>query len=266
MDKAKNEYVSREECYVKSERKINSKTIKKINREDYYLAGIGKSLLDTTINDVGNSQIESILGEKYNSRIIYNDFLENYNLFLNQGKGYIFTGQKGNGKSSLAALIAMATIDIFDNVNVTFLDWNQYQKKYFFNTFYKKPIDVQMRAKNWIEKNVENADLLIIDDLGKNKTKDNEKVIQHLTDIMRYRYTNLLPTIITMNLNYKKFLNIYDDEYQRVSNSIKGRNTILKFTDYSYRDQEYKKQLKDEKRRLQKQREKLKGKDGNKNG
>lgn len=142
--------------------------------------GIGKRFLEATFDSF----------DKDSDRNAYERALEYAQSFgENEGENIIFIGDVGTGKTHLAAAIANYIVDKFA-CSVEF--WNYSE------------VLAEMRAAFWDEtkdKNLEskmcNADLLVIDDLGKEKVSvfSNEVLYR----VINYRYKEKLPIVTTTN-------------------------------------------------------------------
>lgn len=127
------------------------------------------------------------------------DFTEDVVRHITEGNSvYIYSSTTGNGKTTWATKIAnqyirkiVSTSLLEDEVlylNVSlFLD----QLKSQFNGYSEEIAELQERAKN--------CKLLILDDIG--AERPSEYVCERLYDLINYRYTNMLSTIYTSNLN-----------------------------------------------------------------
>jgi DNA replication protein DnaC len=235
--------INKSNFYNFTKKKVNLKNIEKVNREKYVLAGItGSDLLNVSIDNIGDSDVRTADGMERKSKIIYYHFLNNMQDIIANGKGYILHGKKGTGKTSLAVLMAKSAINFYNrNLDVKFIDWKKYQEDYFFKTWSKNE-KIKEDAKVWIDDNIYNSDLLIIDDLAKGE-KDHRKVVEHFLMIIRYRDQHDLSTIITMNIDFQKLDEVYNDEHDALSDVLKYNNTPINFFGKSYRNKKYKEKV-----------------------
>ncbi|WP_422446169.1 ATP-binding protein [Thermoanaerobacterium sp. DL9XJH110] len=157
---------------------------------------------------------ESKLGERFMSRTFENFIIDDKNKeayeiakkyadefqkYKKQGLGLIFIGKYGTGKTHLAAAICHeiikqnyqpifgTMINLLEKIKVTYDD--EYSKE---------------NEERVINRYI-NCDLLIIDDLGKERPTD--WALEKLYYIINTRYEKCLPVIITTNYNTEKLIN-----------------------------------------------------------
>jgi len=149
------------------------------------------------------------------------DFSKN----LKNGKGLFLTGTVGTGKTHLLAAI----VDYMARI---------YKRKYSVDIMYFTSIGLLNELKNSYEDktndelifNVKNCILLLIDDFGAEKTTD--WVLETYFEIIDYRYSNLLPTIIATNLTDKE---IKEKLSERIMSRIYEVNKGIKLIGKDYR-------------------------------
>lgn len=107
----------------------------------------------------------------------------------NEGRGMIIFGNSGIGKTHLVAAVANEIIERYDT-EVSFEVGTSMFTNLLLATIPEK--------KEYINR-LKNIPLLILDDMGKEKVSEWNR--STLFDIVNYRYDNMLPTIITSNLN-----------------------------------------------------------------
>lgn len=124
-------------------------------------------------------------------------YAEDWDKFKNDGTGLIFIGQFGTGKTHLAFAIANYLLN--QGVPVVFETLINLMEK--LKLGYEK--DTNLGYYEIIKLYCE-CDLLIIDDLGKEKLS--EWVLEKLFQIINSRYENMLPILITTNYNEKEII------------------------------------------------------------
>lgn len=172
-----------------------------------------------------NMYSDEVNEEKYHSSVsprkniliirkIIDDFLNNFD--NPKGKNLLFTGSPGLGKTFLSNCIAKKLMDsgkiVLYQTAPIMLD-NMIDCKFGKNNI---PQDYL--------KNIYNADLLIIDDLG-TETINNIKFTE-LFNVINTRILNNKKTIISTNLSIQNLFSIYDE---RIVSRIVGNYNICKF-------------------------------------
>lgn len=107
---------------------------------------------------------------------------------------YIFSDQRGSGKTMLACSIANSLKTNDRDLTLKFIAAPAYMKKLKSSFGEQDTARMNIRAKI---REYYNCDILIIDDLGAEKRSDWSD--SELFDLIDSRYTNELPTIITSN-------------------------------------------------------------------
>lgn len=119
------------------------------------------------------------------------DYAQNFEEYSQQGLGLIFTGSFGVGKTHLAAAIANYLI-VNKSIPVVFGTVSALLGEL------KKAYDSESVSADRIEKQFCTVDLLIIDDLG--KEKPTEWLVEKLYYIINSRYEDYKPLVIRTNL------------------------------------------------------------------
>lgn len=125
-------------------------------------------------------------------------FTENFEAAKKNGLGIMFIGKYGTGKTHLACSIAIELINrktpVIYGTAITLL--SKIRQTYDNNT----------NTNEWeLLEMYSNVELLIIDDLG--KEKPSEWVLEKLYHIINQRYENLKPIIITTNYDSNTLIN-----------------------------------------------------------
>lgn len=140
-----------------------------------------------------NRTFDSFKIDKTNKKAYENSklYADSFGKFKEKGEGIYYSGSFGTGKTHLAVAIAlelinkgipvicMTAIDLLAEIKRTFDDYNM--------------------SEYQILKAYKQADLLVIDDLGKEYCSN--WAITMLYDIINDRYERCLPTIVTTNYN-----------------------------------------------------------------
>lgn len=127
-------------------------------------------------------------------------------------KGYIdewfvALGQSGSGKTLISSIIAnyMMVVNDFDLMYITWTDFISKTKAQMMG-------DETMEAYDYLSK-VKNVECLFVDELLK---KYNDTDLKYIIEIINYRYTNNLQTIITSERTIDELLDIDEATFGRV--------------------------------------------------
>jgi DNA replication protein DnaC len=154
---------------------------------------LGKRFIDRTFS---NFKVNNKNKAAFDTAYKYANEFEKY---YKDGMGLIFIGNYGTGKTHLAAAICHevikqnyqpifgTTITLLGNIKATY------------DNFYVET------NENTIIERYANCDLLVIDDLG--KERPTEWAVEKLYYIINSRYENCLPIIITTNYGIDKLIN-----------------------------------------------------------
>lgn len=119
------------------------------------------------------------------------EYADNFDSHKKKGEGIFFEGTNGTGKTHLAAAIAIRLIS--KGIPVIFKTFDDIL------TDIKRAYDTEGVNEYEVKNVYKNVDLLVIDDLGKEKCTEWSMSI--LYSILNYRYESMLPVIITTNYN-----------------------------------------------------------------
>ena len=120
--------------------------------------------------------------------------------YYDEGIGLWFSGNPGTGKTMLASLAAKEFVKLgYDVKFMLFTDLISAYTKGFRNT----------DAREEFENRISKADILILDDVGKEISKGNDLSIGTFDVVLRSRNHANRPTIITTNLDKNQFLGTY---------------------------------------------------------
>lgn len=144
------------------------------------------------------------LDDKFNPKIsqVAKNYANNFSLMKKKGKGLIFTGNVGSGKTFLACCIANDLIDKGHSCLVTN-----------FSELINRLTGMYEGKQDYLDE-LNQYELLIIDDLGAERSTD--YVDEIVWNIIDARYRKGLPMIITTNLNYTDLSNPKNTSRARV--------------------------------------------------
>lgn len=129
------------------------------------------------------------------------DYLEHSDRYVSAGMGVLLWGDRGNGKTMLSMLMAKRLIaqgmDCYANTFAGLIDafaegWRGKEER------------------QWFNRRVRNAEVLFVDDVGRERNKGTGTVGESaLEEVLRYRASQSMPTVITTNENPENFANGY---------------------------------------------------------
>lgn len=145
----------------------------------------------------------------------------------------IFLGQPGAGKSHLTKAIGMALLN--KNYKTVYMPYSEVIQQ-----LKGSAVDIDKYSK--VINKFKNAEVLIIDDLFKDKVKSGKLVagltevdIKHIYPLLNYRYNNNLPTIISSECNPDMLIELDEAIGSRIIEKAAGRITVFKDERYNYR-------------------------------
>lgn len=163
-------------------------------------------------------------------------YIENFeNIKSNRDNSYGLFGQPGAGKSHVVIAIGAALLN--KNIKVIYMPYLEASRELKVNTnddeYYIKILN---RYKN--------ADVLIIDDLFKDKVRNGELIkgacitepdIKHIYPILNYRYFNKLPILFSTECSPEILVTLDDALAGRIIETCEPYMTIFKGKQYNYR-------------------------------
>jgi DNA replication protein DnaC len=120
---------------------------------------------------------------------------EKYHEYLRAGVGMVLYGPNGNGKSMAAVMLAKNAM-----AHGLLVHW----------ATFAEVIDIfatgwhSQEVRDWFHRKIRGAHLLVMDDIGKEMfqglQRDTTNIARHvIDDVLRYRYSSGLPTVMTTN-------------------------------------------------------------------
>lgn len=189
--------------------------------------------------------------KKINDYIVYNHkqseakkasikYVEDFSNIMNSTvNGLTLLGQSGSGKTHLIIAIGTALLD--KGYKVVYMPYiealSQLKANIMNELYYKKTVS-----------KYKNADLLIIDDLFKDKLINgrvqkerslNESDIKHIYTIINYRYTNSLPIVLSSEALPNDLMELDESISGRLFEKSKGRIVIFDDFKDNYRLKEW---------------------------
>ena len=133
-------------------------------------------------------------------------YADNFSDMYKLGKGLIFCGQVGTGKTFYAGCIANEVISQARSVLMTNIP-----------SFITK-LGYSQEEKNYVLNKISCVSLLVIDDLG--VERDTPYSLEKIYEIIDTRYRSGKPLIITTNLKYKDMKTEENTSYKRIYDRI----------------------------------------------
>lgn len=128
---------------------------------------------------------------------------------------FVALGQSGSGKTLICSIIANYLLFVAKR-KVHYLTWTDFIGQLKRDMMGEKTNEVSV----YLDK-IKKVDVLFIDEMLK---KYNDTDLKYLIEIINYRYTNDLKTIITSENTYEKLLDIDEATFSRVIEKCKGFN------------------------------------------
>lgn len=154
-------------------------------------SGIGKRFMDATFENYDESYNKDAYDIAY-------EYAENFD--CSDGYGIIFTGSAGTGKTHLAAAIANRVAEKFA-ARIEFENFSEAIAEI-------KSAFSDSKNDKHLEKRMCEADLLVIDDLGKETSSPfNDGLLYR---VVNYRYKEKLPIVITSNMRMDFLAGTFD--------------------------------------------------------
>ncbi|KHO32094.1 MerR family transcriptional regulator [Clostridium tetani] len=166
------------------------------------------------------------------------DYIKNFKTLKEKEKNWFgLFGQNGAGKTHL--IVALGAALIKENIQVVYMPFIEAVQDLKVNTtddeYYKKML--------W---RFQKADVLIIDDLFKNKTKNGvligditETDIKHFYPILNYRYNNKLPILFSTECTPGMLIKLDEAQCGRILEKCGDRTVVFKGAKYNYRMKEF---------------------------
>jgi DNA replication protein DnaC len=153
-------------------------------------------------------------------------YLNRAEAFVQNGVGMILYGGKGTGKSLLANTILKTLLGKgYGGYFTTFSDMLD-----IYASGWRDPDE-----KKWFDRQVRNAEVLVVDDLGREYQGRQQTDLPRasLDSVFRHRIAAGTPTIFTTNLDMTK---VHDTYGEHVLSLMRERSSTYQFTGSDYRD------------------------------
>lgn len=153
-------------------------------------------------------------------------YLENAEAYVQAGCGLILYGEMGTGKTLLSTLILKHLLGLgYDGYFTTFSEM--------IDTYTGGWHDAEEKA--WFHRRIKNADVLVLDDVGREYQGRKQSGLPESTfdEVLRHRVASATPTIITTNLDLTRLQEGYGGN---VMSLLHERSTTYRFTGEDFRD------------------------------
>ncbi|WP_243447605.1 ATP-binding protein [Clostridium tetani] len=166
------------------------------------------------------------------------DYIKNFKTLKEKEKNWFgLFGQNGAGKTHL--IVALGAALIKENVPVIYMPYveaiRDLKSNVMDDEYYKKMLG-----------RFQKADVLIIDDLFKDKTKNGvligditETDIKHFYPILNYRYNNKLPILFSTECTPGMLIKLDEAQCGRILEKCEDRKVVFKGSQYNYRMKEF---------------------------
>ena len=184
---------------------------------DLYAAGIDREYWDVSFDDWKGDPLAKDLVERY---------VKNIDVACNEGLGFLFWGNSGTGKTMLCSIILKEAMK--KKYSIKFITMAELLD------VVRKKIGDESVEKMYNE-TIKEIDFLCIDNLGSEyipQKSSNQYVIAEFDTLARYRKRNMLPTLLTTNLNPTDFANTYG---VAISSLYTGCSAIIEVSGVDYR-------------------------------
>lgn len=168
---------------------------------------------------------EDFTGDKAAFAVVQ-DYIDNFRSIVRTGSGLYLYGNPGVGKTLLASYILRAGLAQGFKCNF-----------YYFNNVLSVFTEAwrDERARDEVESNIINSDLLVIDDMGR-EYHSNKKLHESILDtVIRTRASNLKPIVVTSNLDR---YDVKDNYGSVIIDLFKGHLKSVNVTGESHRGQD----------------------------
>ena len=210
-------------CRVEED-KIEAERIKQLER----IAAVKKLKVSSLMDEKFVECTFANIGENADNRRqigICKRYVEKFREMLAKNQGLLFYGNVGTGKTLLACCIGNELMERLYPVFATSFIKILEQSKAFKGT----EVDADISRMN-------NADLLIIDDLGAERSTD--YALEIVYNVIDSRYRAKKPLIVTTNLNIYDMRSAVDTRYKRIYDRIFEMCYPVEFTGKSWRTRE----------------------------
>jgi DNA replication protein DnaC len=219
--------------------------------------GIGKRFMNATIEDFKSSPVTAYIFEnasldannkvkdaeakddsgiekkKIDFHSVMTKYAEDFIRHLSQGTSFILVGPHGSGKTHAAHALAFACANKYLTARRDLLDFYVVRMSDLMAMFTKRN-----ELGDETVHNLRKRQLLIVDEVGSEKHSDSGWTIEQFVGrVLRYRYDNCLPTIITSNASATEFVKTYGSRAETVLLG-KSFRTILLFTEKDIRKED----------------------------
>ena len=149
-------------------------------------------------------------------------YVNNWKQVKAENLGLLFWGDVGTGKSFLAACIANGLLD--QGVSVMMTN---------FTRILNKLSDLQVKERSQFISDFGKVDLLIIDDLGIERST--EFALEQVFNVIDSRYRSKLPLIVTTNMTLEELKNPQDLTRSRIYDRVLERCVPLRINNQNIR-------------------------------
>ena len=218
------EYIWASMCVCEEEAEMRRREEEQENERRLRLEEIrNRSLMGFSYRDARFENCVRTVENRKNIEIC-EKYVDNFDKMVEKNQGLLMWGDVGTGKSHLAACVANRLMD--NGVQVVMTSFTQF---------------LEIISKDYSEEfalidRLMNARLLIIDDLGAERSTD--YALEKVYNVIDKRCQRRLPMILTTNLNFKDMRDEEDVRYRRIYDRIFQYCYPMQFKGTNFRREE----------------------------
>lgn len=179
--------------------------VQKLLQKHYFAANIGREYHDICLKDFSGSDTNSVVP-------VTQEYISNFENNFHYGLGLTFSGPVGTGKTFAMTCVLKELIK--QGVDVYFITFEE-----LINVWGKSWHDDD--AKRLLEQRLKTASVLGLDELRTDPRNAGGFLANGLDSVIRHRTSNLLPTLVTTNMNREAEL----DQFGKVYSLLSAKNT-----------------------------------------
>lgn len=192
--------------------------VQKLLQKHYFAANIGREYHDICLKDFIGEDTEKVVP-------VVRKYIDTFDDNFHYGLGLTFRGPVGTGKTF--AMTSVLKELVKEGRDVYFITFDEL-------------IDVwgsswhDDTAKRLLQEKLKRADVLGLDEVKTDKRNESGFLANGFDAVIRFRTSNLLPTLVTTNMSSKQ----EQDEFTKVFSLLSARNEVIETTGHDKRMKE----------------------------